>query len=141
MTDMLIEGYAALFGVADLSGDVIRAGAFARSLQGGAGRPMLFQHGQGKIAGRWSRIIEDQRGLYVRGLIEDETAWGKAAMTLALGGRLDGLSIGFHARRWRPRSDGGRDLLEVDLVEISLVASPMAQGARFVVMADQLLAA
>ena len=63
MKSVLIEGYAALFGVADLSGDVVRAGAFARSLAGGAGRPMLLQHGQGRRAGRWVRIIEDQRGL------------------------------------------------------------------------------
>ena len=131
MKSVLIEGYAALFGVADLSGDVVRAGAFARSLAGGAGRPMLLQHGQGRRAGRWVRIIEDQRGLYVRGLIDNATPWGAAALKLVGGGRLDGLSIGFHARRWRPRSDGGRDLLDVDLVEISLVASPMAPRARF----------
>ena len=30
---LLIEGYASLFGIPDASGDVVRAGAFARSLQ------------------------------------------------------------------------------------------------------------
>ncbi|RYG28894.1 MAG: HK97 family phage prohead protease, partial [Burkholderiales bacterium] len=29
---LVIEGYASLFGVEDLAGDVVRAGAFARSL-------------------------------------------------------------------------------------------------------------
>ena len=134
MKSVLIEGYAALFGMEDLSGDVVRAGAFARSLARSGGRPMLLQHGQGKIVGRWVRILEDQRGLYVRGLIEDDTPWGQAALKLVNAGKLDGLSIGFHAHRWRPRVEGGRDLLDVDLVEISLVASPMAPGARFEVM-------
>ena len=121
---VLIEGYAALFGVEDLSGDVVRAGAFARSLKGGA-IPMLLQHRQGAIAGRWTRLVEDGRGLFVRGLVECE---GAQAMVSA---RLDGLSIGFRARLWKPRAAGGRDLVDVDLVEISLVAVPMQPGARF----------
>jgi phage head maturation protease len=44
---------------------------------------------------------------------------------------LDGLSIGFRARLWTPRVEGGRDLKGVDLVEVSLVAEPMQPLARF----------
>ena len=125
---VLIEGYAAVFGAVDLSGDVVRAGAFARSLKSGP-VPMLLQHRQGSIAGRWTRIIEDGRGLFVRGLIERP-----GAQTLARAG-LDGLSIGFRARFWTPRVGGGRDLKEVDLVEVSLVAEPMQPRARFSIIA------
>ncbi|MEQ9317436.1 MAG: HK97 family phage prohead protease [Henriciella sp.] len=121
---VLIEGYAALFGVPDLSGDVIRAGGFARSLKAG-GVPMLLQHRSGAIAGRWTRLVEDGRGLFVRGLIEAESA-----LTLAALG-LDGLSIGFRARLWSARVEGGRELRDVDLVEVSLVAEPMQPLARF----------
>lgn len=121
---VLIEGHAALFGVEDLSGDVVRAGAFARSLRAGA-VPMLLQHRAGAIAGRWTRIVEDGRGLFVRGLIE-----GSGAAMLVKAG-LNGLSIGFRARLWRPRVSGGRDLIDVELVEVSLVAEPMQPGARF----------
>ncbi|MGB3626534.1 MAG: HK97 family phage prohead protease [Henriciella sp.] len=121
---ILIEGYAALFGAPDLSGDVIRAGAFARSLKAGAA-PMLLQHRSGAIAGRWTRLVEDGRGLFVRGLIEAEGA----RKLVALG--LDGLSIGFRARLWTPRVGGGRTLSDVDLVEVSLVAEPMQPLARF----------
>lgn len=124
---VLIEGYAALFGVADLSGDVVRAGTFARSLRAG-GVPMLLQHRTGAIAGRWTRLVEDGRGLFVRGLIERP-----GAMTLVAAG-LDGLSIGFRARLWKPRVEDGRDLIDLDLVEISLVAEPMQPGARFSVV-------
>ncbi len=59
---ILIEGYASLFGVPDASGDVVRAGAFARSLQRGTQLPMLLQHRPGAMVGRWVRMIEDGRG-------------------------------------------------------------------------------
>lgn len=120
----LIEGYAALFGVADLSGDVVRAGAFAQSLKTGP-VPMLLQHRSGVRAGHWTRLVEDGRGLFVRGLIEMPSAH------LMLREGLAGLSIGFRARLWKPRPEGGRDLISIDLVEISLVAAPMQPLARF----------
>lgn len=125
---LLIEGYASLFGVADQSGDVVRAGAFARSLRRG-GVPMLLQHRSGAVAGRWVRMIEDGRGLFVRGLIE-----GDGAARLVRKSALDGLSIGFRPRVWTPRGERGRTLADVDLVEVSLVAEPMLPAARFVVV-------
>ena len=124
MTPLLIEGYAALFGVPDLAGDIVRAGAFSKSLSR-APPPMLLQHRAGAIAGRWTRMIEDGRGLYVRGLIESES--GKHLATRG----VDGLSIGFRPRLWKPRTREGRDLIEIDLVEVSLVAEPMQPRARF----------
>jgi HK97 family phage prohead protease len=121
---LLVEGYASLFGVEDMCGDVVRAGAFARSLRARP-VPMLLQHRPGAFAGRWTRIIEDGRGLFVRGLIESR---GASALVSA---GLDGLSIGFRTQIWKPRSERGRDLITVELVEISLVAEPMQSRARF----------
>lgn len=123
----LIEGYASLFGVPDASGDVVRAGAFARSLKTG-GVPMLLQHRSGAVAGRWTRMVEDGRGLFVRGLIE-----GDGARVLVREG-LNGLSIGFRPRVWTPRLSEGRTLTDVELVEVSLVAEPMLSAARFRVL-------
>lgn len=125
---LLIEGYASLFGEPDLSGDVVRPGAFARSLRSHAPPAMLLQHKQGAIAGRWTRISEDGRGLYVRGLIQSDMA------ASAIRGGLDGLSIGFRPRVWQPRVSGGRELGLIDLVEISLVANPMLPSARFTLL-------
>jgi len=122
---LLIEGHASLFGVADLGGDVIRAGAFARALRTGGRPPMLLQHHTASRVGRWTRVIEDGRGLFVRGLVDNPSA----RRLVAAG--LDGLSIGFRARCWAPRIGGGRHLIEIDLVEISLVSDPMLPGARF----------
>lgn len=135
---IVIEGYASLFGVEDLAGDVVRAGAFARSLArcgrrlpAGSDVGMLLQHAGGRTAGRWSAIREDGRGLFVRGLVTDETAAGKAALKLIADGAMDGLSIGFVARDWSPRAGRGRELREIELREISLVTSPMLPAARF----------
>ena len=128
---MLIEGYASLFGVADLAGDVVWDGAFTRSLARGGGVSMLFQHVSGRMAGSWTAIREDGRGQFVRGLVTPATAAGRAARNLILERDLDGLSIGFIARDWRPRVGGGRELREIELREVSLVSPPMAQAARF----------
>ena len=125
---LLIEGYAALFGVADLSGDVVAAGAFAGALRRG-GVAMLLQHRTGAVAGRWTRMVEDGTGLFVRGLVE-----GTGAQALVRSG-LDGLSIGFRPQVWGLRAGGGRDLKRIELVEVSLVAKPMQVRARFSVVA------
>ena len=132
---VLIEGYASLFGVADTGGDIVRAGAFARSLKRAGGVAMLMQHRDGARAGRWTRMIEDGRGLYVRGLVE-----APGALALVARG-MDGLSIGFRPSMWRPRVSGGRELIEVDLVEVSLVQAPMLSGARFSVQGRSLVQA
>ena len=128
---LVIEGYASLFGVEDLAGDIVRAGAFARSLARRSAVGMLLQHAGGRTAGRWSVMREDGRGLFVRGLVTDETAAGKAALQLIHDGTMNGLSIGFVARDWAPRRTHGRELRDVELREISLVSSPMLPGARF----------
>ena len=133
---LVIEGYASLFGVEDLASDVVRAGAFTRSLAriagvGGAGVGMLLSHVGGRTAGRWTAMREDGRGLFVRGIVSDETMAGATALSMIAGGGLNGLSIGFVARDWSPRVVRGRELKEIELREISLVSAPMLPGARF----------
>ena len=123
----LIEGYAAIFDRPDLSGDVIRAGAFGRSLRTGV-PPMLLQHQAGAFVGRWVRITETGHGLLVRGLVENEAA------ERLIGQGLNGLSIGFRPRVWTERVTGGRLLADIDLVEVSLVSEPMQPAARFELM-------
>ena len=127
----VIEGYASLFGVEDLMGDVVRAGAFTRTLARGGDVRMLLSHVGGRTAGRWTTMREDGRGLFMRGLVTDETAAGQAALRLIGERTLSGLSIGFIARDWSPRVVRGRELREIELREVSLVTAPMLPGARF----------
>jgi hypothetical protein len=132
---LVIEGYASLFDVTDLGGDTVRAGAFARSLRRKAGGvPMLLGHVHGALAGRWTRMVEDARGLFVRGVIDPALPGGKAAREMVTERGLGGLSIGFRAEDWRPTREAGRELRTVDLKEVSLVAAPLLPGARFEVV-------
>ena len=124
----LIEGYASLFGVEDLTGDIVRAGAFRFATSGAKMPAMLLQHRIGAVVGEWTRLAQDGRGLYVRGLINSPGAKG-----LVRAG-LDGLSIGFRPLMWQRRRGGGRELTDVELVEVSLVAEPMQPAARFNVL-------
>lgn len=127
-----IEGYASLWGVADLNGDVVARGAFVDSLKrtGPAGVRMLHQHEGRAVIGAWDEIAEDDRGLRVRGLIADWSPEARYARALAGAGALDGLSIGF--RTAKARRDGRlRVLSGVELWEISLVVFPALAGARF----------
>lgn len=127
-----IEGYASLWGVADLNGDVVARGAFADSLAriGPGGVRMLHQHESRAVVGVWDEMVEDARGLFVRGRIEDWSADARYAAALSKAGALDGLSIGFRAVK--ARRDGRlRVLSAVDLWEVSLVTFPMLTGARF----------
>lgn len=133
---LTIEGYASLWGVADLNGDVVAEGAFGRSLaRAGPGEiRMLFQHDGRAPVGLWDEVREDAKGLFVRGRIEDWSAEARFAAALVRAGALDGLSIGF--RTARARRDGRlRVLAEVELWEVSLVTFPMLPGARFGVAA------
>ena len=131
-TPLRIEGYASLFGLADLNRDIVRRGAFARALQrrGAKGVRMLFQHDAGEPVGVWDEIREDPRGLFVRGRVLAVGPRGRAAAGLIRQGAVDGLSIGFRTERFSPRRAGGRELTRIDLWEVSIVTFPMLPQAR-----------
>lgn len=119
-----IEGYASVWDTPDAYGDVVRRGAFARTLRDRE-RPvrMRWQH-YGPVIGRWLELREDDIGLYVRGvLIKGHSVADDAAAAIAAGA-VDGLSIGFYAREWERLTDGGRALTDIELVEISIVEEP-----------------
>ena len=127
------EGYASLFGVEDQSRDVVMPGAFRASLdrRGTHDIRMLFQHDPAQPIGLWDDIREDARGLHVRGRLIEEVARAAELLALMRAGALDGLSIGFRARRaTRDARTGQRRLHEIDLWEISIVTFPMLPGAR-----------
>lgn len=132
-----IEGYASLWGVADLNGDVLARSAFGGSLAGTGARGvrMLHQHESRSPIGVWDEMREDDCGLWVRGRIMDWSAEARFAQALSRAGALDGLSIGFRSRRAR-REGRLRVLVEVALWEVSLVTFPMLPGARFSVKAQ-----
>lgn len=131
--DGRFAGYASLFGVPDLTGDIVMPGAFAQSLKRRRpeGIKLLYQHDPGQPIGRWVSIEEDARGLRVVGEILPDLALGRETLALVRAGILDGLSIGFRTiRARRDARSGHRRVAEVDLWEISIVTFPMLPGAR-----------
>ncbi len=120
-------GYAALFDIADAGHDTIRRGAFARTLAARDGPlPLYWQHRPDQHIGVIEYAAEDARGLRVIARIDRLAS--RAAHLLAAG-QVNGLSFGFRTRAAR-QSQGGRELIEVDLFEVSLVTRPLHPMAR-----------
>ena len=120
-------GYAALFGKRDAGRDVIRQGAFASTLAAHKEPiPLYWQHRADQRIGRVEWIAEDARGLRVIAAIDNPE--GGAGLALRRGA-VSGLSFGYRARGFR-RDGAGRELTEIDLLEVSLVTHPMQHGAR-----------
>ncbi len=133
-----IEGYASLFDATDQGGDVVKRGAFARSLEeiqsGKRALKMLWQHDPTQPIGVWDEVRVDERGLYVKGRFLDGVAKGREARELVTAGAIDGLSIGYKtikATKARGENNKSQRLLtDLDLWEVSLVTFPMLSSAR-----------
>ena len=121
---MRFAGYAAVFERPDKGGDVVRKGAVLRALERCGEVPLLWQHRAGAVIGRIEHLSEDRRGLRVIATLND----ARAAKLLG-GGKVDGLSFGYRVREAKS-ANGLRELTELDLVEVSLVANPMQPKAR-----------
>jgi HK97 family phage prohead protease len=133
--DGSVEGYGSVFGVRDSYDDVIAAGAFKGSLAehkaAGTMPAMLWQHDPSEPIGVWTEMVEDERGLRIKGKLALDTARGKEAHALLKMGALNGLSIGFVSKQWAyDRDSEVRTLTEVDLWEVSLVTFPANAASR-----------
>lgn len=138
-------GYGAVFGNIDAYGDTIAPGAFSDTLKEWRKNdklpPMLLQHGgagftdsDGIPVGKWTKMREDDKGLYAEGkLINMETERGRTIYGALSEGVLDGLSIGYRAKEFSLRTkpeEPRRTLKAVDLVELSIVTFPANASAR-----------
>ena len=127
--DGAITGYASVFDIVDNGMDVVRRGAFRKTL-GTRKIKMLWQHDMAQPVGVWDEVKEDERGLYVKGRILKEVQKGREAMALYKAGAMDSLSIGYRTLQASDEGNGRvRSLDELDLFEISLVTLPMLDQA------------
>ena len=116
---LTIMGWASIFDEMDGDGDIVRPGAFTASLRQRPQIGMLNNHDPMQVVGRWAVIEERGDGLWVEGTVVDESV----ARLVSLGAMF-GLSIGYMTilQRHHPAH---RELLEIDLREISITAMPM----------------
>ena len=131
----VFQGYGSIFGNKDLGNDVVVQGAFAKSIgrKGAKAVKMLYQHRPDEPIGVFDEIIEDNRGLKVKGRLAMGTQRGREVYELMKIGALDGLSIGYRVSpKGADYDERGkkRMLKEVDLMEISAVTFPMNPKAR-----------
>ena len=109
---MRFAGYAAIFDLPDKGGDIVRKGAFARALK--APVPLLHQHDISRCIG----AVEHARGLRVIAQVDADVAIRPGT----------GLSFGYRVRGMDKRTY--RELTDLDLIEVSVVAHPMQPLAR-----------
>lgn len=133
--DGTVEGYGSVFGVRDNYDDVIAPGAYLASLAvhkaAGTMPAMLWQHDATAPIGVWLEMVEDVKGLRIKGKLALDTVKGAEAYALLKMGALNGLSIGFVSKQWTyDRETDVRTLTEVDLWEVSLVTFPANEKAR-----------
>lgn len=134
--DGTFEGYASVFGIIDSQRDRVHPGAFKASIKG-RDKPvqLLWQHQWDKPIGVIDALFEDARGLVVRGKLLMEVAAAREAYALLKAGVVRGLSIGYSVKRSRRNPDSGvRELLELNLWEISLVTMPANEAAQVTVV-------
>lgn len=132
--DMVIEGYASLFGDVDRGGDIVQKGAYAGSLTRLAAEDrqvkMLWQHDPAQPIGVWDTVREDGKGLYVKGRLLESVERAREAAALIAAKAIDGLSIGYRTVKATKNTKGRRLLQELELWEVSLVTFPMLPSAR-----------
>lgn len=131
--DGSFSGYGSVFGNVDYYGDVVEAGAFTKTLA--AKMPaMLWQHDSAEPIGVWTKIAEDEKGLYMEGrLLTGKVSRASEAHELLKAGAVKGLSIGYMPKAWEwlkdHNGDSIRHLKEIDLWEVSLVTFPANEAA------------
>jgi HK97 family phage prohead protease len=126
--EALVSGWSA-----DREGDVIAPTAFDKSIlawrASGKRLPLLLEHSTtvvGAIDPETMRSEED--GLVVAGEVDRTTEEGQRVWRSIKSGVI-GFSIGFLSQS-RPRGRGGREIYEIDLLEISATVKPMHPATR-----------
>jgi uncharacterized protein len=123
------EGLLSPFGVVDQGMDLVETGAYGKSLrEAGNTRPLLWQHEEpiGEL-----ELEERPQGLWAKGRILMGLSRAKDVHLLIKNRVVRGLSIGYKAVRHRlDTKTGVRHLMEIKIMEGSIVTFPMAEMAQ-----------
>lgn len=128
--DGFFSGYLAVFNNIDSHGDVIRKGAFLKTIEewNSKGKyPAIFwNHDPDEPIGVFTLMREDEKGLYVEGrLLISDIVRAKSTYALMKVKAIDGMSIGYITiQSTHDPQTMIRELLELELVEGSIVAFP-----------------
>lgn len=123
-------GYASKFHGIDAYGDTVFSGAYKSTLENRKRPVQMRWNHYGDVIGKWLTIKEDEHGLYVEGELTPGHSKANDVYALLKHGAISGLSIGYRPVKSVENETGGRDLHEIDLVEISVVESPADLSAQ-----------
>lgn len=129
-----LVGYAAVFDSRseDLGGfvEIIKPGAFRRTLIEGRDVVALYDHEQRSILGRTSagtlRLVEDGKGLRFD-IDTPDTSAGRDVLVSVKRGDIRGASFAFTTREQRWSNDASgilRELIDVDLLDVTITPRP-----------------
>ena len=127
----VISGYASIFGNVDSYGDIVVKGAFSEFLkriaETGKVIPVFYGHNMEDPKaniGRAIELYEDDRGLFFKAQLDlSGDTYGRVVYEQLKDGRLDSLSFGYSVVDAK-MVDGGYELFELELYEISVVPIP-----------------
>jgi HK97 family phage prohead protease len=136
-TNGLFAGYASVFGGIDSFNDTIMKGAFAdniKAMTAGEKRMplMLYGHSSQNVVGKWLKMEEDDKGLWVEGEFTPNHTLANDVYASTKHKAIDGMSIGFMIPDGGSEEleNGGRRITKIDLMEISIVGFPADDVAR-----------
>lgn len=131
------SGYGSTFGgQPDAYGEVVAPGAFSKTLaqaeKDGVMPFMLWQHDPWQPIGVWEKMEEDKKGLKVSGRLLLDINQGREAHILLREKAIRGLSIGYREKKVEEadvEKKKPRTLVELDLIEVSVVTRPANRRA------------
>ncbi|MBP1842004.1 HK97 family phage prohead protease [Rhizobium petrolearium] len=131
----IFEGYGSVFSVRDSYNESVEPGAFVASLakhrREGTMPLMLWQHDPWTPIGVWEELAEDGKGLWVKGRLLSGVQKSDEVRIMLKNKAIRGLSIGYREVDTKPAENGGpRKLVEVDLLEVSIVSFPANRRAN-----------
>ncbi len=126
-----VEGLANAFNNVDFQGEVVKPGAFKRTIKAfrasRKGLPFMDNHrifgGTDAIIGRVIELREEREGLFFKAFFSSSPA-AQVVRTKIHEKVLDSLSIGFNVVKRKVLKDGTMELLELKLREVSVVVFP-----------------
>lgn len=131
--DLVIEGYASDF-EDDRQDEAFEPGAFDSAIKAFMENPaLLYHHDFSKALGRVVDLRKDERGLYMKAVIDKPSAgsWAEDIYHKVKSGTIKGLSVG--GRFFRKNIGGKQRIHKADLMEISVTPMPVNPRTLFAV--------
>jgi hypothetical protein len=117
----IVKGYASVFDNIDSDGDIIKKGAYQKTIKENGYRvKYLYQHDMDKPLGKMVHLEEDENGLMFEASIP-KTQLGKDVVELIKAGVITENSVGILPIVKSMNQEGYREINEVKLFEVSAV--------------------